>query len=167
MPELNEFPWDKVGSICRYLKAGEDQTEMLTEHIADLKDYETELMERLLLVRSEIDDAEQYLKPKVLTGADITLKGRCKAQMFDWREHYKCDRERALEISQLEAIKTEEIPDVDDQDKYEWYIFHTVRKEGDKIVSNDSKHGRVMYCPRTNIVRSTTMGEFYQGTTVD
>jgi hypothetical protein len=61
MPELNEFPWDKVGSIWKN-SGPEDRPLCLEEHIVDLKDYETEVMERLLLVRSEIDDAEQYLK---------------------------------------------------------------------------------------------------------
>lgn len=63
MAELNNFPWDKVGQIWKGAKAGDDRQEMLTEHLVDLREYEKEVMERLLLVRSEIDDAEQYLKP--------------------------------------------------------------------------------------------------------
>ena len=61
MAELNRFPWDKVASIWKCTHP-EDKRECLTEHIEELKAYETELMERLLLVRSEIDDAQQYLK---------------------------------------------------------------------------------------------------------
>lgn len=61
MPELNSFPWDKVASIWRNSDP-EDRKLTMEEHITDLRNYETEVMARLLLVRSEIDDIKQYLK---------------------------------------------------------------------------------------------------------
>lgn len=62
MPELNEYPWYPVNAIWRNSDP-EDRKDTLTEHIEDhLIPYENELMERLLLVRSEIDNAKQYLK---------------------------------------------------------------------------------------------------------
>ncbi len=61
MAELNRFPWDKVESIYKYTGTI-DREEMLTEHLKSLELYETEIMERLLLVRSEIEDAKAYLK---------------------------------------------------------------------------------------------------------
>jgi hypothetical protein len=61
MAELNSFPWDKVESIYKYTGTI-DREEMLTEHLKSLELYETEVMERLRKVRSEIEDAKQYLK---------------------------------------------------------------------------------------------------------
>ena len=49
----------------------------------------------------------------------------------------------------------QEIPDIDDGDKYEW------------VQIGDSKYGRNMLCNKTGIVRSQTMGEFYGNSTVD
>jgi len=61
MSELNEFPWNRAGNIWKNSEV-EYRRNYMGVHLKFLKDYEQEVMERLLLVRSEIDDAEQYLK---------------------------------------------------------------------------------------------------------
>jgi hypothetical protein len=101
---------------------------------------------------------------------------RCLATAFTDRKEFKpADKQEALRISRLPLKKIEDIPDINDGNKYEWYEFRTVREEtydnywhkkGD-IVNNDSKYGRCMYCPRTDTLRNNTMGEFYGGSAVD
>jgi hypothetical protein len=61
MPELNEFPWHPVIEIWKDSET-EYRIDYMQAHLELLEAYETRIMERLLLVRSEIDDAEQYIK---------------------------------------------------------------------------------------------------------
>jgi len=116
------------------------------------------------------------------TGASLRASGgKCKSSEFSYRKKHVCKPEEALRISGLPTVKYEDIPDIDDQDKYEWHEFLSVKqvrkgeiKAGwphgepeDRIVTCDSKYGRSMYCPKTGIKRSQTMGEFYGGGVVD
>lgn len=59
------------------------------------------------------------------------------------------------EIKKIPLTKYEDIPDIDDIEKYNWVQVGT------------DKYGRSMYCTKTKIRRSQTMGEFYQGGIVD
>ena len=59
------------------------------------------------------------------------------------------------EIKKIPLTNYQDIPDIDDTEKYNW-----VQVGGDK-------YGRQMYCTKTKIRRSQTMGEFYQGGIVD
>ena len=58
-------------------------------------------------------------------------------------------------IKKLSIVRYEDIPDIDDTEKYNWVQVGT------------DKYGRSMYCTKTKIRRSQTMGEFYQGGIVD
>lgn len=68
---------------------------------------------------------------------------------------HKPSIERISEISQIPYTNLEDITDIDNPDKHEWYQIGT------------SKFGRSMFCHKTGIRRSQTMGEFYQNSTVD
>lgn len=68
---------------------------------------------------------------------------------------YKPTDQDIINISKLEYTNIEDITDVDNPDKYEWYEI------------GNSKYGRYMYCPKTNTKRTQTIGEFYQNSTVD
>lgn len=59
------------------------------------------------------------------------------------------------ELKNRKSIKWEDIPDINNAEKYDW---HQV---------GDSKYGRFMYCPKTKIKRTQTMGEFYGTGIVD
>ncbi len=59
------------------------------------------------------------------------------------------------EIKKIPLTNYEDIPDIDDTEKYNWVQVGT------------DKYGRSMYCTKTKIRRSQTMGEFYQGGIVD
>ena len=59
------------------------------------------------------------------------------------------------EIKKIPLTEWEDIPDIDDKEKYNW------------IMMGKDKYGRSMYCTKTGIRRSTTMGEFYEGGIVD
>ena len=85
---------------------------------------------------------------------------RCSIHDFSDRmkfvdSQYKPTENQIELIKQLSLQEIETIPDADNSDFHEWYE-----------IGND-KYGRRMYCPMTNTVRSTTMGEFYQSATVD
>jgi hypothetical protein len=58
-------------------------------------------------------------------------------------------------IKKLPTIKYEDIPDIEDTEKYNWVEVGT------------EKYGRRMYCTKTKIKRTQTMGEFYGGGIVD
>lgn len=58
-------------------------------------------------------------------------------------------------IKEIPLTKWEDIPDINDTEKYNWVQVGT------------DKYGRSMYCTKTKIRRSQTMGEFYQGGVVD
>jgi hypothetical protein len=85
---------------------------------------------------------------------------RCSVNDFSERmkfedSQYKPSKNQIELIKQLSLQDIETINDVDNSEYHEWYE-----------VGNE-KYGRRMYCPMTNTARSTTMGEFYQSTTVD
>ena len=58
-------------------------------------------------------------------------------------------------IKKIPITKYEDIPDINDTEKYNWVQVGT------------EKYGRSMYCIKTKIKRSQTMGEFYQGGIID
>jgi len=59
------------------------------------------------------------------------------------------------EIRKIPLTNYEDIPDINDAEKYNWVQVGT------------DKYCRSMYCTKTKIRRSLTMGEFYQGGVVD
>jgi len=59
------------------------------------------------------------------------------------------------EIKKLPTIKYEDISDIEDTKKYNWVEVGT------------EKYDRSMYCTKTKIKRTQTMGEFYGGGVVD
>ena len=59
------------------------------------------------------------------------------------------------EIKKIPLTNYQDIPDIDDTVKYNWVQVGT------------DKYCRSMYCTKTKIKRSQTMGEFYQGGIVD
>lgn len=59
------------------------------------------------------------------------------------------------EIKKIPVVRYEDIPDIEDTEKYNWV---QVGKE---------KFGRSMYCTNTKIRRTLTMGEFYQTGFID
>jgi len=59
------------------------------------------------------------------------------------------------EIKKLPTIKYEDIPDIEDTEKYNW------------VQVGREKYGRSMYCTKTKIKRTQTMGEFYGAGVVD
>lgn len=85
---------------------------------------------------------------------------RCSIHDFSDRMKFEDSQYKPTE-NQIKLIKLltlqeiETIPDADNSEFHEWYE-----------VGNE-KYGRRMYCPMTNTVRTTTMGEFYQSATVD
>jgi hypothetical protein len=58
-------------------------------------------------------------------------------------------------ISRLPITKWEDVEDIDNGEKYNW------------IMVGLDKYDRTMYCTKTKIRRSTTMGEFYGTSPVD
>lgn len=89
-------------------------------------------------------------KPKVLASKSIT-------GMFvgvqDFVNRKKLNYSEPIE--KLPIQKWENIEDIDNGEKYCWMMF------------GKSKYGRTMYCPKTKIRRSLTMGEFYGTSPVD
>ena len=59
------------------------------------------------------------------------------------------------EIKKIPLTNYENIPDIDDTEKYNWVQVGT------------DKYDRSMYCTKTKIRRSQTMGEFYGRGIVD
>ena len=59
------------------------------------------------------------------------------------------------EIKKIPLTDYKDIPDINDTEKYNWVQVGT------------DKYGRSMYCTKTKIRRTKTMGEFYQGGIVD
>jgi hypothetical protein len=59
------------------------------------------------------------------------------------------------EIKAIPLTRWEDIPDIDDKEKYNW------------IMMGKDRYGKSMYCTKTGIRRSTTMGEFYGSGIVD
>lgn len=58
-------------------------------------------------------------------------------------------------INKLPFVKRENIPDIDNTEKYNW------------VQVGSTKYGRCMYCTKTHIRRGQTMGEFYGTGIVD
>jgi hypothetical protein len=77
---------------------------------------------------------------------------RCKVEDFTSRKQYNGNISEILKIP-LTEIKN--IPNINDGNIYEWYVV------------GSGKYGRLMYCPKTKILRGLTMGEFYENATVD
>lgn len=64
---LNDYPLETAKDIIQFNK---NKKEDLEGHIKDLEQYEQELMERLLLVRSELNDAKLLLEKETAKGQD-------------------------------------------------------------------------------------------------
>lgn len=87
---------------------------------------------------------------------------------FKTPKHYKGTLEDVLVISKLPVVDYKTITDINNDAKYDWHTVVTVHQDRHgKIVRNDSKYGRIIYCPKTNTARTQTMGEFYGGSVVD
>jgi hypothetical protein len=95
------------------------------------------------------------------TGACIDLRGNyCKTSDFNDRMKYKDspynpNAEEMQFVLDQPVVKFEDVEDIDNPDKYEWYEI------------GGEKYGRTIYCPKSNIRRTTTFAEFYQSSTVD
>ena len=70
---------------------------------------------------------------------------------FKWQEKHSLTDE----IDQISVTRYEDVPDINDTEKYNW------------VQVGRNKYGRTMYCTNTKIRRTPTMGEFYQGGIVD
>ena len=76
--------------------------------------------------------------------------GTCKASAFQYRKLYE-----GVVPAGIPTVDYKTIADIDDGNKYQWHVL------------GRDKYGRDMYCPKTQIKRTQTMGEFYGGGTVD
>jgi len=76
---------------------------------------------------------------------------RVKAEAFEYRKKIPTTDE----INRIPCVDHKTISDIDDGSKYEW------------VQVGEDKYGRSMYCLKTGIRRSQTMGEFYGGGSVD
>lgn len=84
---------------------------------------------------------------------------RIPVHQFTTSMYYKFkDESEEQAVRELTAIKWEEIPDIDNGEIYEWYQV---------CLGSDRKYGRYMYCPKTKTLRTQTLEEFYQNSTVD
>ena len=70
---------------------------------------------------------------------------------FKWQTKHPLTEE----IKKIPLTAYKDIPDIDDTEKYNW------------VQVGREKYGRSMYCTKTKIRRSQTMGEFYGGGIVD
>lgn len=70
---------------------------------------------------------------------------------FKWQKKHPLTEE----IKKIPLTDYKDIPDINDIEKYNWVQVGT------------DKYGRSMYCTKTKIRRSQTMGEFYEGGIVD
>ena len=59
------------------------------------------------------------------------------------------------DVKHLKCVDYETIEDIDNTEKYDWEMI------------GREKYGRKMYCPKTKILRTQTMGEFYGTSVVD
>ena len=98
---------------------------------------------------------------RMTSGACIMWNGeKCKSGEFTSRMKYKDSKynpeQKEIErIKQLPIMYIADIPTIENPSVHEWYEI------------GQEKYGRLMYCPKTDIKRTTTMGEFYQNATVD
>lgn len=96
------------------------------------------------------------MSEEILQLACIARDGRrVKAKDFVYRERISKERIKAEKLDELPTVKYETIEDIDDGSKYEW------------VQLGFDKYGRTMYCNKTGIRRTQTMGEFYGGGIVD
>lgn len=95
------------------------------------------------------------------TGSCIAYDGSlCKSGDFISRKNYKNStwdptKTELERIKNLNSVDYKTIDDIDNYEVYEWYQI------------GEDKYGRSMYCPKTEIKRTQTMGEFYGNSTVD
>lgn len=69
-------------------------------------------------------------------------------------KRYECSPEERQRIKDLPLTDAKSL-NIEDGETYEWYeVGH-------------GKYDRNMYCPKTDIKRAQTMGEFYCNSTVD
>ena len=83
-------------------------------------------------------------------GERVSVDNFCNSKSY----RYKSEEERKI-INALPYTRFEDVPDIDNGDVYEWYQI------------GGGKYGRYMYCPKTDILRSQTMAEFYGNSIVD
>lgn len=116
---------------------------------------------RIMLPCERVDKFIATRNLHKVSGASVTYSGAlCKAHDFKDRMKYvrsehKPSPEKIEEIKKLPLTKLEDVSEIDNPDVHQWYEI------------GEDKYGRAMYCPKTNIKRTTTMGEFYQSATVD
>lgn len=95
------------------------------------------------------------------SGACIMWNGKiCKSGEFTSRMKYKESKHKPTEqeltrINMLPLTDLARIDEIENPDVHEWYEIGT------------EKYSRTMYCPKTDIKRGPTMGEFYQNATVN
>ena len=104
---------------------------------------------------------------------------RCSIHTFGERKkYYPAD---VLEYKAIKAIpltKIEDIPDADDGEKHEWVKVGSYTKGGycweggaspeeEGASYSFGRYFTSMYCLKTKMRRSETMGEFYEGGNVD
>lgn len=97
----------------------------------------------------------------ITSGACIKWDGTiCKSGEFTSRMHFKDSKYKPSthelnEIEKVGSLDYSRLDDIENPNIYEWYV-----------VGYD-KYGRSMYCPKTGLKRTQTMGEFYGNATVD
>lgn len=99
-----------------------------------------------------------YPKPPAKPGEDGGVRhdgSRCSIHSFSDRKKYNPGEAERKRMDALPYTDLKTIPDANDGSKYEW------------VEVGDTKYGRYMYCLKTGIKRSSTMGEFYQSSPVD
>jgi len=98
---------------------------------------------------------------RITSGACVMWNGEiCKSGAFTSRMKYKDSKYKPTqqELERIQELPFKDITLVDqieNPDIHEWYEI------------GSEKYGRSMYCPKTDIKRRSTMGEFYQNATVD
>ena len=72
-------------------------------------------------------------------------------------DNFKTQKKHPLtdEIKRLPLTEIKDIPDINNTKKYNW------------VQVGENKYGRSMYCTKTKIKRTQTMGEFYGTGIVD
>ena len=91
----------------------------------------------------------------IMWNGDICKSGEFTSRMKYKDSKYKPTQQELEKIKQLPLTDIAHIDDIENPDVHEWYEI------------GGEKYGRVMYCPKTDIKRGTTMGEFYQNSVVD
>jgi hypothetical protein len=94
---------------------------------------------------------EQRTNPNKDLACIASNGARVNAEDFTYRKRIPMTEE----IKKTPSVDYKSISDIDDGSKYEW------------VQVGEDKYGRSMYCIKTGIRRSQTMGEFYGGGSVD